>query len=304
MAPEKPASYKTSNVGVEGRPDMRQPIAFNQSDPSEFMNLGPAYEAKAQNEINMGGQPPAQANNERQENLKVSKTLGAPVAIRPPWSNISDPKKRDDARIKYGFEASKSLRSQQEKVDQFTNVIGDIDRFLFLNESNYTGKGMAIPGAQALRSLGDPEFEEMTSITDKMTPAMRDGLPGAASERDTAMFRSATVGPTKNAEANKQIGIGLKVAKQNAVDMMRYQQNYLQVNQHLEGADTSWSQYIEANPVFDPAAKTGSYKLNENRLSYKQYFSLPKPKTPKEYSAIKTGEMFVDPGDGQMYRKQ
>ena len=292
----QPVEYATATVGVEGDPTQRQTVFYPTSNPSQIQPLGPSYAPKAQVEINQGGQPANERRNEQAENERISQQVGAPLAIRAPWSGISDPKKRDEAKIKFSMEADKKLDALSKAADGYSGVIGSIDRFLYLNEQNYTGKGMAFPGAKFVRGLADPEFEEMQSISDKLTPAMRQGMPGAASDRDVAMFRGATIGVDKSPEANRNIGMGLKVSKQNAVDMINYMKDFKVVNQHLEGAETLWKQYIEANPIFDPSANPGEYKLNENRMSYKQYFSIPQFVSPEnaKYKALPSGSLYRD----------
>jgi len=299
-----PPSYGTATVGVEGKPDQRQQVFFPNTNPAKYKPLGPGYRAKAQTEINMGtGQPPSEADSERKANKAVSEQVGAPLAIRAPWANIGDPKERDKARVKYGFEADKRLGAMESEAKTYADTLGDIDRFLYLNKSNYTGKVMDVPGAKAVRSLADADFQEMQSITDKMTPGMRQGLPGSASERDTAMFRSATLGTNKDPEANENVGLGLKVSKQNGLDKIEFMKDYKLVNQHLEGAGSKWNQYIEANPIFDPNAETGSYTLNNDRMTYKKYFLLPMPEDKQSHSQLPVGAPYRDRQTGKIVYK-
>jgi len=51
-------------------------------------------------------------------------------------------------------------------------------------------------------------------------------------------------------------------------------EEYFTQNQHLNGAEQKWKEYIEANPIFDPdPALEGQYALNKSRQGYKEYFS-------------------------------
>lgn len=300
-----PTEYQTATVGVKGDPSQRQTVVYPKGDPSKVSPLGAPYTPKAATEINMGGQPVQEADDEAKRNRKISEQVGAPLAIRSPWSGISDPKKRDEAKIKYGMDADKKLDALSTKAEQYASVVDSIDRFLFLNEKNYTGKAMAVPGTKFARSLMDPEFEEMQSISDKLTPAMRQGMPGAASDRDVAMFRGATLGVEKSPDANKNIGLALKTSKQNVLDMISFMKDFKLVNQHLEGAETLWKQYLEANPIFDPAAEPGSYTLNENRMSYKRYFMLPQFFSPNDpiYQSMPADSLYRDE-NGTVRHKQ
>src|SRR3990172_9353113 len=63
----------------------------------------------------------------------VNINLGQEDDPMAPWKNINDPKKRDEAKIKYGTAAEKQLEKEREAVDQGLNVNQSIDRFLQLN---------------------------------------------------------------------------------------------------------------------------------------------------------------------------
>jgi len=202
-----------------------------------------------------------------------------------PWRKVLDPKKRDEARIRMG-------EADRGKVDKMTVagetaslMANDIDRFLFLNKTNATGPGFGAWGAKGTRGLFDSEFTEMMSLSDKLTPAMRQGMPGAASDRDVAMFKSGTVGVERTFEANQNIGQGLKAAAQNKVDKAAFFDNYHNERGHTRGANEEWKAYLEANPIFDHEAGKGSYKLNEKRQTWqehKQFGAMPSKAIPKQ----------------------
>ena len=188
-----------------------------------------------------------------------------------PWARINDPKKRDDARIRFGAAADKTMEELKENAGKSTEMNQSLDRFIFLNEKNRTGGGYSIPGSQAIAGAFNPEIAEMKSLSDKLTPAMRQGLPGAASDRDISMFRGATVGVEKLPAANKNIAKGLKAANENRIDRAAFMNEYLTERGHLRGADDMWSQYLESNPIFDPKKPEGSYSLNEKRVKYNKW---------------------------------
>lgn len=195
-----------------------------------------------------------------------------PVA---PWRNIADPGKRDEAKIRFGAKAESRIEKLEKDAAGLSAMNNDLDRFIHLNETNRTGSEYNIPlvgGAiGGVRSMADAEFQEMRSISDKLTPRMRQGMPGAASDRDVAMFRGATVGIGKKFEANKNIALGLKTANQNQIDRSQFYSNYLSERGHLRGAEKEWKEYLNANPIFDHKAERGSYTLNENRKSYNEW---------------------------------
>lgn len=231
-----------------GTPDGRkQRVAYLQSDPSKTMMLGKPY-----------GEP------------NTSMTESDQTA---PWRNVIDPKERDKAKVKYGMEADETLKGLSEDATKAANMNQSLDRFVELNKRNYTGAGMSIPGVQGLRGTYDAEFQEMKSISDKLTPGMRQGMPGAASDRDVAMFKSATVGVDKLEGANKNVALGLKVANQNLIDRVDFFQTYRAEKGHLNGAEQEWKRYLNANPIFDPTKPKGTYDLNENRKTWQEWFA-------------------------------
>lgn len=203
---------------------------------------------------------------------ELARESGVPVAPRTPWSNLQDPKEIDKAKVRSFESADKNWREMNDDAKTARQTISDIDRFLFLNQSNYTGAGMMIPGAQTVRKGFDEEFGEMKSLSSKLTPAMRQGLPGAASDRDIAMFGEATIGVEQTPEANENIGLGLKVANQNKADRARFYRAYIDANGHDLYAEQAWDAYLEANPIFDPNAPSGSYKLNPDRKGWQEHF--------------------------------
>jgi len=205
-------------------------------------------------------------------------------AARQPWQNITDSKKRDDMRIKFAASAQTQLDKDQTKLQEIDTTIQRVNRFLFLNKGTDTGKISGFPGVKQIREAASPEFAEMSSLTDALTPAMRQGLPGAASERDTAMFRNATLGVGKDPEVNQNVGRGLLVREQNRKDFIQYKQDYATANGHLQGAASQWNQYLEANPIFDVNSPTGSFVLNPERQTYQQFFK-GEPATPVEQKA-------------------
>jgi hypothetical protein len=202
-----------------------------------------------------------------------------------PWRHVNDPKKRDEAKMRFGVAADARLAKEQEDVSKANNTITNLDRFIFLNKQNTTGARYAIPGSQAVAGALDPEVGEMKAIVDLMTPAMRQGMPGAASDRDVAMFRGATVGLNKPSKANENIATGLKIANQNIIDRAGFISQYVTQYGHDRGADAAWKKYINTNPIFDPLSPKGSYKLNPRRVSYSEWsgqssMEAPPPQQP------------------------
>ena len=276
--PDAP-SYHFGTTGVAGDPNLRQTVAVNQST-LEATPYGDPYQQRAQVEINNGGGTEPQAPDP---------TNPAPT-VPAPWDNITDPKVRANAQLKFGENADKEISKLQSDSADLFKMADRLERFTYLNKTNETGGivGSAVVGAA--RKPFDAEFAEMSAIVDEVTPQMRQGLPGAASERDTAMFRGATVGTSKPLATNQNINTAIQVAAQNKKDHISFFENFRLNNGHLIGAKKEWRKYLEANPIFDHKAEKGSYKLNNGRQTWVEYFGGDSPAAP-DLTNLSDGEL-------------
>lgn len=157
---------------------------------------------------------------------------------------------------------AKFLNDQKKQLAENTTAAGELDRFNQLNATTETGGALnALPGVTQVRSTLDPKVAEMRAIVDRITPAMRNGLPGAASDRDVAMFRGATVGLDKPAAANKAIGDAFKAYTDRQGDMVAFMDQYAKSNGNLLGATEAWKGYTDAHPLFSTGSG-GAIKVN------------------------------------------
>lgn len=286
MKNTKPAEWKLGEIGAGG--DQRRSIFYNPLDPASFKPVGQPYRKTEGVSISMGSENDPNA----------------------PWRHIGDPKKRDEAKTRFGIEADKMLAKEQEDVVKAQGTNQALDRFLSLNKTTTTGAGYDLPVvggiAQTVASF-DPEFKEMQSLQDRLTPAMRQGMPGAASDRDVAMFKSATVGVGKPSETNKNVALGLKAANENQIQRYQFMNEYVTQRGHLRGAEQEWKKYLQANPIFDPSKPDGSYVINPNRKSYEEWKMAGDTKTnvPRA-GTVEDGHIFMggDPADPKNWKKQ
>ena len=193
---------------------------------------------------------------------------GIPIHESRPWDRL--PIRNQGAMQQ---EVHKTSRGMLEKNRQFLSkqrtMRDSLQRFKYLNSLQPTGSI-----ADRITEFSfDEEKREMVKIQNLLTPQMRQGLPGAASDRDVAMFRGATVGIDATKEINDNIIAGALARVDNAEDRQSFMEEYFQANQHLDGAETYWKEYLEANPIFDHRPElVGSYTLNANRKSYREFF--------------------------------
>jgi hypothetical protein len=169
-----------------------------------------------------------------------------------------------------GEKKAAKVRGQYEDAKKMSL---DLDRFLALNETVQTGSLYGTNLAQTTAATMLPDVAEMKAIQDRLTPQMRQGMPGAASDRDVAMFRGATVGLGKPKEANANIVRAHAIQTQNLKDKADFiawhQEKFGQAG---ASADRKWSKYLKENEIFDHKADRGAYKLNPSRIDWESWF--------------------------------
>ena len=124
---------------------------------------------------------------------------------------------------------------------------------------------------------------------------MRQGLPGAASDRDVAMFRGGTVSTDKNPQTNRNIIAAYRAQLENARGRLAFRQAYLDQNRTLSGADEAWREYLEKNPIFAPDATSETMTLNDKRKTWRQHFGLEE--APREPAAPKVRRWNPETGE-------
>ena len=243
------------------------------------------YSPEGKRGARIGSPPPAFGYNPN-DNLmtpqgEISPELSwVPRAKSSPWDGI--PMRQKGPMMQADYTATnKYLEEQRVDVRTAKTATIDLQRFGFLNDQQDTG-GL---WDQITRFSFNEQKRAMNQIQDKLTPTMRQGLPGAASDRDVAMFANATVSVRNTREMNDAIIKGAMRLNQNKIDHYDFMVKYREVNKHLRGADYKWQQYLEDNPIFDPNAPEGSYVLNPNRQTMMEYFGgggKPKAKSKKQ----------------------
>lgn len=179
---------------------------------------------------------------------------------------------------------SKYISEARTAAQQLTGTLPLVNRFIQLNEDVSTGGMMGNSLVAGARAMVDPKVAEMKAITDKLTPAMRQGLPGAASDRDIAMFQSATVGIGKPGPANQSVAVAMRAATKRQQDYVAYLEDYARKNGSLLGAQEEWDAYAAANPMFNDQG-SGVLKLNKT-TPWREYFGSANPAASGQAPAI------------------
>lgn len=220
-----------------------------------------------------------------------SKTLideSAPAAGLPSSApNIAynrDPETAKRILIAEDLSARKELTKDENALETRMTAIPKLDEFQQLNERTDTGPLLEkVPGT----IMFSKDRQRMQSIANELTPSMRQGLPGAASNFDVAMFKSATVGVDKDKETNDAVIAAFKAQTARDADYLKFRQDYLNRYKTLNGANAAWKGYVEANPIFDP--KSEEPKINTAIQTREQYFAA------KESAAAPVAQPSVQP---------
>jgi hypothetical protein len=202
---------------------------------------------------------------------------GAALNLPPPGPSPLDnpalsPRGRSNLVKSLQTQNEKRIEKSTEAADSAQKMLGLLGRFTNLNKTNETGGGIYGGGlAGWVRGVWDDEFKEMQSITAQITPTLRQPGSGSTSDFDAQMFMKGTVNVDNSKETNLAIAQGMEAALKNVVAKAEFEALYAQTYGHLNGADVSWRDYLNHNPIFDPASP-GSYTANPNWKDWRTYF--------------------------------
>lgn len=182
------------------------------------------------------------------------------------------------------------LRDIRESADQLRGAANIYAQMETLARRIDSGGLYALPGAAEAAGALNPQIRRFMALTDQLTPAMRQGLPGAASDRDVAMFRSATPSMDKPREANlAAIAAGRAFAARQG-DFAAFLEQYAIDNGTLLGAQELWNRYSAENPIFSEAGGPGGMPaVNRNARPWRSYFSEGLSRRPAQQAAPASG---------------
>jgi hypothetical protein len=215
-------------------------------------------------------------------NAVVAKAMDVGIPIDPKTSyvglnKIESAKKRE-------HDLNESGKYIREKISPFTSGIEDdirdLERALKLNSEISTGYsyglGLGI-GEIAKLSSGDRakinEFDSLAALA-----AKQNRIPGDSnvSNLDVKMMQLGAFSSDKEPSTNKTI-IEYKLAqRQRDMQFNKYMADYAAVNGAITPyAEAQWRRYLESNPITTRDEK-GKVSINPNRMTYQQYFSMPR----------------------------
>jgi hypothetical protein len=215
-------------------------------------------------------------------NAVAAKAVDVGVPIDPKTSyaglnKIETAKKRE-------HDLNESGKYIREKISPFTSGIDDdirsLERALKLNSeisTGYTyGMGFGI-GDIAKLSSGDRakinEFDSLSALA-----AKQNRIPGDSnvSNLDVKMMQLGTFSSDKEPKTNETL-IKFQLAQRlRDREFNKYMADYAAVNGAITPhAEAQWRRYLDSNPITTRDEK-GKVTINPNRMTYQQYFSMPR----------------------------
>lgn len=205
--------------------------------------------------------------------MQTAQAAGLPPPGPSPYDNQNlSPRGRSNLVAAERARWEKRQAGNDEAVKTATQTVTDMERFKFLSDRTSTGGVSGSPIGGAIRSLYDADVKEMRSITDRITPTLRQPGSGSTSDFDAKMFQGGTVGVDKPKTVNDNIATAAIEASKNQIARAQFERAYFDTYQHTGGMEAAWQRYLNANPIFDPRAAAGSYELNKTRVDWQTFF--------------------------------
>lgn len=232
------------------------------------------------------------------ERAEFATQLGVPADVPTPWAGKST-KVATAMQENAAKDAQKRFDLYPAADAQTQAGLRAIDEFQALNAQTHTGPELAAArvggahiglhgaGIEAGHDSGwnlnpmswfagfKPNVQRMDKLSSQLlTLAVPEKGFGRVTNMDMGIFQKGMLGVDKDKQTNDAIAQALRVRLQNDLDRHDFEQKYFQVHNHTNGAEGAWNQYLNDNPIFDPAsAKSKDPKLNPARQTYQEYFA-------------------------------
>ena len=206
--------------------------------------------------------------------------VGVPIDPKTSYAGLN----KIEAAKKREHDLNESGKYIREKISPFTSGIDDdirsLERALKLNSeisTGYTyGMGFGI-GDVAKLSSGDRakinEFDSLSALA-----AKQNRIPGDSnvSNLDVKMMQLGAFSSDKEPKTNETLIKFMLAQRQRDKEFNKYMADYAAINGAITPyAESQWRRYLDANPITTRDAK-GSVTIAPNRMTYQQYFSMPR----------------------------
>ena len=204
-------------------------------------------------------------------NPQKAYTLGLPLPKALPYEGRNA--KENQAIL--GIELRKAedvIKLENDRAEKAESTIRDMQQALNVMDRITTGKpGATGMGFYANMNNSDVSLFNSISNSDQRNQYIKG--EGALSDKEREQMAKTTFNISNPIETNRIIvEQKLEAAKLNQAKadfISKYVGTYATIN----GAQEAWTEYMRANPFFDPTSPAGApLKINKNRNSYQNYF--------------------------------
>lgn len=150
---------------------------------------------------------------------------------------------------KLSVQEQKQLQNARESAVAAQGSLRDGERFLDINRKAGTGELNAIPFVSEVRSVFDPNYAEMMSLTSRMAPNQRQPGSGSSSDKDVQMFKRSVPNTDYPGPANTKIVSRLKEEADLKTRYAEFLDDYVAQNGTLVGAQTAWNKVLSSKPA-------------------------------------------------------
>lgn len=204
------------------------------------------------------------------EDLLRKQALGLPM-LRPernPIYSIRDPKQRSMAQTSALGVAEKAAVAEQPAAKQRQDTLRDLTEFEELNRRYFPGFFPPQVAANLPSFMTSADQQRAQMLASGMARGQRVPGEGTVSDFDAAQFLKMTGGLTMDKATNEKFVRAQKAAIELADEKQRFREAFVQANGTMQGVETLWKQYTNANTIFD---KSGN--MNPNRQSWADYYA-------------------------------
>lgn len=181
--------------------------------------------------------------------------------LNAPWRNVAG-QERERMKGRTFASGQKFLDSIAEARAKAANLANESQSFMSAYNKQDPSVGWQKMLPDSVAGL-DSELATMDAITARLAPNMRAEGSGATSDFESKGFLRGTVARDKPKQTNQDIADAYKALSEREAERYQFFDQYLTEKGHLQGAESEWKKYMDAEPLFTP-----EYGYNKARKPY------------------------------------
>jgi D-alanyl-D-alanine carboxypeptidase/Mannosyl-glycoprotein endo-beta-N-acetylglucosaminidase len=235
----------------------------------------------------------------------LAQQSGVPVAPGDPYSSMT-PQQANTAFQADRTEATKAAAATDTEANESRVQLAQLERMRTLLAKNLpVGSDIANLGSRvvAMHWSNDADLQEFNQLSQSLVPSMRIGSGiTRVTNKDMEIFGHMVPNADNSAQANVSIIDAAERRSQMALEHNQFLHDYASANGRMDGAETSWSRYLDANPIFAPGSSATRPTLTPPGQDRRAWFQQnTDPNTGALYSQITTRSGMPD---ASQYRGQ